>query len=198
MIEEQEKTLNHLKDIQENLGKDWLEYWHNYSSFDTWQFWVNVTMLILPLVVLYFFMDRRRAFHLGFYGFSIHVLAVYIDATALRYGLWEYPYKAIPFLPISFGLDSSLIPVVYMLVYQWTLNNKKNYYLYTFITSVCFAFIFKPILSLHELIRLTNGTNYIHLFVAYLLVALLPKWLTNVFIHFEKEGNPSSLAEKLK
>lgn len=29
----------------------------------------------------------------------------------------------------SFALDSSLVPVTYMMGYQWTLNNKKNYYI---------------------------------------------------------------------
>jgi hypothetical protein len=188
MKEEQVKTLDKLKEIQENLGKDWIDYWFTYSSFDTWQFWLNVLMLIIPLIILYFSIDRRRAFHLGFYGYSVHILSLYIDGFALRYGFWEYPYKAIPFLPISFGLDTSLIPVTYILVYQWTLNHKKNYYLYLLITAFLFSFVFKPILVSLDLIRLTNGTNYFHLFLAYITGALLSKWITNLFHHFEKDG----------
>jgi hypothetical protein len=185
MNKSQINDLQKLKEIQLELSSGWIDYWHRYSSFDTWQFWVNVAMLLIPLVVLYFTIDRKRAFHLGFFGFNIHVCAAYIDGFATRHGLWEYPFKAIPFLPISFGLDTSLIPVVYILLYQWTIKNKKNYYLYAVIISALFSFVFKPILSAHHLIELGNGINYLHLFPAYLIVAFISKWITNVFYYLE-------------
>jgi hypothetical protein len=186
MKEGQLSSLERLLNNQKELADNWIEYWLAYSSIGTWQFWVNVAFIIIPLIVLYFTIDRRRAFHLGFYGYSAHVLSTYIDGFATRHGFWEYPFKAIPILPISFGLDTSLIPVVYMLVYQWTLNHKKNYYIYALLVSILFAFVFKPILSALNLFTLENGANYFHLLLLYLSGALLSKWATNLFRYFEQ------------
>lgn len=171
---------------QKELSHHWIEYWVTYSNIDTWQFWVNAIMLILPLVILYFFMDRKIAFHLGFFGYSHHVIALYFDGFATRNGLWEYPFKILPFLPNNIGLDSSLIPVVYILMYQWVLKHDKNYYLYALILSLLFSFGLKPIMAGLDLVKLENGTTYFHLFIAYIVGAVLAKWVTNIFIRAQR------------
>ncbi|WP_302466510.1 CBO0543 family protein [Heyndrickxia acidiproducens] len=101
---------------------------------------------------------------------------------------WFYPYKVFPFFVTSFALDVSLIPVLYMFVYQWTLNHKKNYYSFMILLSAFLAFVFKPVLSMLNLFKLYNGANYFHLFIGYLLIAFVSKIITNLFIYFEKNG----------
>lgn len=191
MNAEQWKQFEQLKEVQEQLRTKGMDYWATYSNIDTWQFWVNVLMFIIPLVILYFFIDRKRAFLLGFFGYSHHIIAIYFDGFATRYVFWEYPYKFIPFLPNNIGLDTSLIPVVYILLYQWLLKNGKNYYLYAIIVSAIFSFVLKPILVTFDLVQLSKGTTFFHLFLVYLLGAVLAKWLTNVFIYFEKDAKGS-------
>lgn len=183
---EQQTQFNELVDKHKDIAQSWIDYWFQYSSFDTWQFWANFIMLITPLVVLYFFMDRSRAFHLGFFGFSHHVLALYLDGFGTRQAFWEYPYKLLPFLPNNLGLDSSLIPVVYILMYQWVFKNGKNYYVYAIFVSAFFSFIYKPILAIWDLFRLENGTEFWHLFLVYYGGAVLAKWVTNLFLLAEK------------
>jgi hypothetical protein len=188
MNEEQSKQLNGLKETSRELAQDWVDYWQTYSYFDTWQFWVNVALLIIPLIFLYIMLDRTKAFHIGFFGFAAHILSTYIDGYSTRFGHWEYPYKIIPLLPINFGLDTSLIPVVIMLVYQWTLNRNKNYYVALIIVAALFAFVLKPILSFFDLFQLSKGSNYFHLFLWYISGGILAKWVTNIFLSFEKNS----------
>ncbi|MCG0057242.1 hypothetical protein L6R34_33310, partial [Escherichia coli] len=69
----QQEYLKKIHSIQENLAKTWAEYWQQYSTPGSWQFWVTLGAFILPLVILYFLIDRKKAFHLGFYGFNVHV-----------------------------------------------------------------------------------------------------------------------------
>ncbi|MEW9674531.1 CBO0543 family protein [Ammoniphilus sp. 3BR4] len=144
-------------------------------------------MLIIPLVVLYFLLDRRKAFLLGFLGFNVHVWFTYIDAYGIKQALWNYPFQITHVLPTGFALDASLIPVSYMLVYQWTLNQNKNYYIYTTILCISFAFIMKSLMVAFDLFQMYKGTNYFHLFIGYITIMLLSKWITNVFIHFQQE-----------
>lgn len=179
--------LQHLNSLQDQLAQAWIGYWRQYT-LGTWQFWLHVAMFFLPLVVLYFFIDRRRALQIGFFGFNVHVWFTYIDAFGIRHALWNYPYPTIPLLSVSFSLDAALIPVLYMLLYQWTLNHRRNYYLYTTILCILLAFAFKPLLVAFDLFQLYKGTTYVHLFLGYITIMLVSKWITNLFLHFQKEG----------
>ncbi|MFB5191643.1 CBO0543 family protein [Alicyclobacillus fastidiosus] len=165
-----------------------MHYWSLYSGPGTWQFWFNCFILIAPLTVLYVQLDRRKALLIGFYGFNVHIWFGLIDAFGSGRALWTYPYKIFPFLPISFALDVSLVPVVYMLVYQWTINHEKNYYLYATLTSAAFAFVLKPVFSVLQLFHLYRWMNYFYLFLGYVVVMLVSKLITDLFLHFEHDA----------
>jgi len=189
--QEQLNQLNELKETQEKVSNGWIDYWLDYSAFDTWQFWLNVSFIIIPLVVLYLLIDKKRVFLLGFYGFNIHAWMVYTDAIGTRYNFFEYPYKAVPFLPIHVGIDTSLVPVLFILLYQWILKNKKNFYLYNFGLVLFLSFIFKPIIVAHHLFHLKNGANYFYIFLLYVFVVLFSRVITNVFLHLNSKAKVS-------
>lgn len=179
----QKEYLNQIQNNIESLKEIGINYWLHYSSFNTWPFWINLFMLIFPLIVLYFKIDRRKIFLLGFYGFAVHILFTYIDGIGTNLGYWLYPYKLVPLMPINFMLDVSLVPVAYMLIYQWTLNNKKNYYLYIFILCLFFSFILKPIMVMHNYFQFGKGANYFHLLIGYIICGLFSKWVVNFFFY---------------
>jgi len=140
------------------------------------------------IIVIYLFIDRRKALLLGFFGFNIHVWLTKFDEIAVANELWNYPYVLNPFATASFSLDAAFAPVVFMLVYQWTLNHNKNYYL--FATGVCLflSFLWRPFLSILGFFQINQGINYFYLFLGYILVMLISKWITNIFVHFQKEA----------
>jgi hypothetical protein len=176
--------------IDETHG--WTVYWRQYSHMGTWQFWFHVFMLLVPLFVLYFALDRKQAFRVGFFGLSIHMVATYLDGFGTMHGLWEYPYKLTPHMTASFGLDASLIPVAFMLLYQWTINRDKNYYLYAFGLCLVFTFAFKPLLLALDLFAMFRGMTLGYLLLAYIAAALLGKWITDVFVYLHKGAWQSS------
>ncbi|MGM0883263.1 MAG: CBO0543 family protein [Bacillota bacterium] len=186
MTQKQQDALEQLRHIKKSLSSESFDYWINFSNASTWQFWVNIALLVLPLITLYIFLDKRRALHIGFFGFNIHIWFTYIDQFGVLHGLWQYPYKVVPFMPFSFVLDVSLVPVVYMLVYQWTVNHQKNRYLYLILLSAVFAFIFKPILSWLDLFKLYEGVNFVTLFCGYLILMLVSIWITAFFLHLQR------------
>jgi hypothetical protein len=187
MTDNQREYLQKLEKIQLEQTSTWKEYWFQHSGPGTWEFWVMLLLLILPLILLFLVINKRQAFLLGFYGYNVHVFFTYTDLYGASHAKYYYPYKVFPILPSSFTLDTSLVPVAYMLVYQWTLRKKKNYYLYISILSAVFAFLFKPIMTAIGLFHITN-TNYFRLFIGYLAVALISKWVTNIFIYLAKKG----------
>ena len=141
-------------------------------------------MVIIPLVVLYFKIDRRKIFQLCFFGYSIHVLAAYTDALGIRKNWWDYPYVVFPQLPGSIGIDASLIPVYFILLYQWCLNKNKNYWLYGTLSSLGFTFLFKPLLVWMNIFQLYS--NWFSLLLAYLFVSYAAKLIMNFFIWMAK------------
>ncbi|MCP1158777.1 hypothetical protein ACQCVH_18050 [Bacillus infantis] len=183
-----ERQREMLKDIREKAGalsSEQIEYWKEYSSFNDWQLWAVIIILIVPLILLYFKIDRSKILLLGFYGLNYHIWFAYTNSIGIRLGLWEYPYELLPVLP-SFALDASFVPVMFILLYQWTLNHKKNFYLYSLLLSAVFAFVIKPILVSLDFFRMFKGVNYFHLFLCYIAFFLVAKIITNIFISMQK------------
>src|SRR5690625_2534854 len=110
------------------------------------------------------------------------------NSIGVGLGLWEYPYHVIPFLP-SFSLDAALVPVCFMLLYQWTLNHNKNIYLYSILFSYVFAFFLKLIMVIFHFIHMFNGINYFHFILFYMAYFIVSKLITNVFIWLQQKGN---------
>ena len=184
MVSDQQDLFHQMVKQTVHLAHLHEKYWALYSGPGTWQFWLVFLLFIIPLVILYFRIDRKKILLMGFYGFNIHVWFGYIDYIGTNHGWWNYPYHLIPFLR-SFVLDGSLIPITFMLVYQWTINHKKNYYLYSFLTAAVLAFIFKPILRVLGLF--TVEVRYVDLFLVYCIVLIFSRIITSFFLYISKK-----------
>jgi hypothetical protein len=162
------------------------QYWLEFSSYAHWQTWVVFSMFIIPLILLVLFIDRRRVFQLGFYGYSVHIFFTYTDIIGTERAVWIYPYKLLPLLPSSITLGVSFVPVVYMLYYQFIINHKKNYYIWMLPLCLALAFILKPTMVGLGLFHFRGKENFLLLFAGYVFVALISKWLTDFFIYLSK------------
>jgi hypothetical protein len=187
------KQFQHINSLYKDASKAVHDYWFSYSNMSTWQFWLLVALLLLPLIALYFLLDRKRALLIGFFGLNAHVWFQYIDTFGITNGLWNYPYKVVPFLPVNLALDTALVPVGFILVYQWTTNHNKNFYFYGTALCLFFAYIFKPILISLGLFEFYKGMNYFYLFLFYLLTMVISKLITDLFVHFLKEQKKPQL-----
>lgn len=187
MSGKQAEFFNKTNNLQEKVTRLQEEYWFTYTNMDSWQFWVMVTMLIIPLIVLLSKIDKTKIFLILFYGFNIHAWFAYIDTFGVRRGYWEYPYSLTPYFPFSMSLDGSLVPVSFLLVYQWTLNNQKNFYLYSIGMAAIFAFAVKPLLVSLNLFVLNKGFNYFYLFLLYCLIFFLSRLITVFFLKLQKK-----------
>ncbi|MFD2614771.1 CBO0543 family protein [Paenibacillus gansuensis] len=196
MNPKQTETLEKINALHEQATVKTMHYWWSYSNMSTWQFWVLLLLIVVPLVCLYYYLDRKKALWMGFFGLNVHVWFQYADTYGVTHGLWNYPYKVLPFLPINVALDISLIPVSAMLLYQWTLNHHKNFYKYMIFYSLFNSFLLKPALVNFNLFRLYNGMNYFYLFLSYLAVLFISKWITDLFVHLQTEGDKETFVRR--
>jgi hypothetical protein len=185
-IDQFDKIVKMGKESQKAL----IDYWKDFSLYTSFEYWLMVAFLIVPLVYLFFKMDKNKIFLIGFYGYSIHMLFAYLDLFGKNRGWWNYPFPVFPPIP-GLSIDSSLVPITFMLVYQWTLNRNKNYYIYSIITALILSFLFKPFLVGLGLFKMYGNINYVHLFIVYLFVLLTAKFITNVFLWMQRKYSTS-------
>ena len=187
MKQDQASRLKDVLEKQDKVVSMWVDYWKDFSTWEDWHFWAIVLMLFIPLIFVYFFIDKEKVFQIGFYGFNIHTWFTYSDAIAMRTAHVTYPYQAIPVLPVNFALDASLVPVSFMLLYQWCINHNKSTFLYGVLLSAFFSFLFKPLLVSLNLLQFSKGMNYFYLFLNYLLILLLAILITKVFNYIKSK-----------
>ncbi len=159
-------------------------YWDKYSNFTTWQFWLILLSLILPLIILFFAVDRRRLFEILFFGYTVHLLWAYIDLALSRGDFLTHTHFLSPMLPNAFNITGSFLPVGFMLVYQYATNHKKNFYILTLLLSAVYTFIFANIEKAIGLVVFHRGVNAFHLFLLDLVIVYIAYWFTRLLLKF--------------
>lgn len=153
-------------------------YWHQYSGFGNWQFWVVLALLLLPLVLLYFFIDRNRIFEIFFFGYTVHILWTDVEQVLANHGLFIHTYFLSPWFPQAFSMTASALPVGFLLVYQYCTNHNKNFYLYSVLLSVVFAFGFATFENFIGLVKMERGMHQFYIFLIDIGVVFFSYWFT--------------------
>jgi len=169
----------------EELNSLILDYWKVFSNIDSWQFWFSAFLLLIPLVVLLFLVDRRRIFEVLFFGYAVHMLWGYTDVLLGSTGLFVHYYFLIPLMPFALSVTSSVLPVGFLLIYQYTTNHNKNFFLYLAVASAVFSFCFAPLESYMGLITFDHGMNYFYLFLIDIGIGSMAFGLTYFFRKLE-------------
>ncbi|MBM7660122.1 hypothetical protein JOC85_000889 [Bacillus mesophilus] len=158
-----------------------IQFWVNYSHFGTWQYWITVATFITPLIIAIIFIDKRKIFQIAFFGYTFHVIFMYLDVFLSRFNFWDHPYMLIPFIPLSIAVDGALIPMIFMLAYQFAINRKKNFFVVTVITAIGVIGMAWTWTLLGMLV-LDNGLNLFHVYLMDIGTAFLAYGLTNFFL----------------
>lgn len=157
-------------------------YWNDYSNMGTWQFWTVVALLVIPLVILYFTVDKKRIFELFFFGYTVHILWTYIDIVIERYGYFVHTYFLAPVFPFALNMTASALPVGFLLLYQYCTNTNKNFHLYALILSAAFAFGFASIEEGLGLLQFRKGMNQFYIFIIDVMIAYSAYWFTKIVL----------------
>ncbi|MFD1850779.1 hypothetical protein [Oceanobacillus bengalensis] len=153
-------------------------YWNTYSNIGTWQFWVTLLFFVLPLVLLFFTVDRDRIFEVLFFGYTVHILWTYASMFLERMNFMNHTYFLLPTLPYSLNITASVLPVGFLLLYQYTTKHKRNFYMYSILLSAVFAFGFAMIEEWMGLLEFHKGANNFHIFLVDLAVVFISYWFT--------------------
>lgn len=173
-------THEQLTEIQRVFSEARIKNWINID-FMSFNWWVLLIILIVPWIIWWKLVDKKRMVEILLYGLIASTLITYADAIGVELLLWTYPTKFIPILPSLVPLNFTLFTVLFMLIYQYT-NNWKSYIVVQLISSVISAFICLPILNWMGIGKILKW-NYFYSFLLLIGVALLSKLFINIFLN---------------
>lgn len=145
------------------------EYWLQ-DVFLTYQWWFLVSITIVPWVIWWKLVDKKRVIEILLYGTLISVYSILLDDIGSHFLLWIYQFQLVPISPRLNPIDLSIMPVTYMLVYQF-LKKWKSFLIAQTVLAFGAAFIAEPLFSKMKIYHILNW-KLIYSFIIYLLLGI--------------------------
>ncbi|MGG0552577.1 CBO0543 family protein [Priestia aryabhattai] len=147
------------------------------STLFSYQWWILIATTLILWIVWLLIVDKKRLKEILIVGLITSMLAVVMDDIGLSVMAWFYPYQLVYFTTRLNAVDLAVIPVSYMLLYQY-FRPWKSYFLATAGFCLFAAFIAEPIfvkLNMYEMMR----WEYWYSFPIYMVLGIFVKWLVD-------------------
>ncbi|MDR3540676.1 MAG: hypothetical protein P4L69_06855 [Desulfosporosinus sp.] len=161
-----------------------IEHWVKYEVF-TWQWWIGIACVIIPLLLWWKLVDKRRILEISVYGLLVTIFATFLDVTGSELVLWNYPIRILPQIPLLFPVDFILVPIIYMSIYQHY-KGWKQFMFASAIVALALAFVAEPLAVYIKQYQLISW-HYIYSFPIYIVISFLCKLITNKMLSRQEE-----------
>ncbi len=168
MTPEQQEIVNLNKLLHQLSFNEWIN-----NDIFTFRWWILVLSLIVPWLIWYHLVDKGKLKEMLFYLLSTSGVAILLDEIGISLGMWAYPVKVIPILPRLITVNYSMVPIIFVLMYQY-FPRWKSFIIANIILTLVFSFILEPILVWMDLYDLVTW-KYIYSVPTYLFAAILLK-----------------------
>lgn len=112
------------------------------------------------------------------------------DAIGMVYGCWIYPLRMVPNFPHIISVNTTLLPIVYMLIYQ-SFSQWAGFIKASTIMAACFAFIGEPI-AVWSGVYETITWKYYYSFPLYILFAASLKFIVKTIKSVQSQSDLQS------
>jgi len=141
--------------------------------------WLALLLVfIIPWVIWWKLVDKSRITEILCYGLLISILASSLDEAGHAAHLWAYKYRLFPLCVELKPINVSLLPVIYMLVYQY-FTAWKEFIIATTLMAVFLAFVGEPFLVWFDVYVKFNW-EHIYSFPIYIAIAVLIRLLVGL------------------
>ncbi|WP_221564495.1 CBO0543 family protein [Alkalihalobacillus sp. TS-13] len=138
-------------------------------------------LLIVPWIIWWKTVDRNRLMEILTFGLLLSTIVVLLDTTGIHNQWWIYNSKLVQIIPHLIPMDYSVLPVGYMLTYQF-FGSWRRYILAAIVLSAIGAFIIEPFfvyLDIYEQLK----WRHFYSFVIYILIAIVIKFTIEQINH---------------
>jgi len=117
--------------------------WLNDELFKL-NWWILLALFLINLFLWWKLADKRRMSELVLYTALVILWIIVLDEVGEELSLWYYTSDIIPLFPPITAIDMSCLPLLYMLIYQYT-KTWKSFLIASAVMSIVFCFVFEPI-----------------------------------------------------
>jgi hypothetical protein len=168
-------SFEQVQDARQILRDLGLSHWISDDLF-SWQWYFLVTSSIFPWVIwLKFYIDRKRIFEVLTSGFIVGAFSITLDVIGVDFMLWAYPEQILPVIPPLFPADLTVIPIGYMIIYQY-FKAWKSYLLMNVFLAALFGYVIEYLFIKWNIFQLINWTHS-YSFLGFLILGILNKWI---------------------
>jgi hypothetical protein len=169
-----------MQGVQSAADKADRAFWFNSVVF-SYQWWILVGLTMIPYIVWWKVVDRKRFFEIATYGLLIMMLSGLLDAIGVETDAWDYKYDLVPLLDVFIVYDISVLPVSYMLIYQY-FYTWQSFAIAHAVLAVVFAFLSEPLLTWLDIYQ-PIAWNHTYSAVGYFCLAMLVRWIMGKLLH---------------
>ncbi|QJW48169.1 hypothetical protein HA075_22140 [bacterium BFN5] len=141
----------------------------------SWQWWLLLALLFLPWIVWWRFVDKKRLTEMCLFGMFVLATASWMDELGTDLILWYYPFKIIPWYPQLVPINYSVLPITYMLIYQYT-PKWSTYLIAMTAMAALYSWVAEPALAFMGIYQVVTW-KFSYSFPLYVLIAVSHRWL---------------------
>lgn len=173
--------------MEKQLGQMEMTRFLEHMLF-SWEWWLLVSLLTLPWILFFKLVDKKRLPEILLVGFFVFIVALMADEIGTETQTWVYRYRTTPFLHTLIPYDFTILPVTYMLIYQY-FTSWKSYLKAHAVNALVFAFVSEPILVW---LNIYEPYKWAHLYSypVYILIGVYAKFVVQRIYRFAKEQDP--------
>jgi hypothetical protein len=174
-------SFDQILEVQNYCFQLQVQHWLKYEIF-TPQAFLLLAMLILPWFLWWKLVDKTRFLEIIIFGLLICTAATLLDEVGCQLNWWDYRYDIEPLFPRLIPMNFTMLPVWYMLIYQY-FTQWKSFITANIIASALLSFIGEPALAMTGIYVMLDWKHY-YSFPIYIILALIFKvvlnWIMNV------------------
>jgi hypothetical protein len=172
----QNPSFNDIEKLDQILSKIRIEYWLHHILF-TPQWWFLMVILIVPWFIFVKLIDKNRIIEVFLFGALASITIVTLDDFGVELQLWTYKYR-ISFIQRMNPVDYTLLPISYMLIYQYC-KTWKFFILALVCLSFAGAFIVEPLFVWFDIYQMLKWKS-IYSIPFYILIPISIRWFVTL------------------
>jgi hypothetical protein len=138
------------------------------------KWWGFVALIAFSYILCFSLLDKRRFTQILLFGSLITVLTIVFDIFGSNFDLWSYKSRLIPTIPSPVVYDLTIVPLYYMLAYQYS-RNWKTFFIWNAVTAGIIGFAYFPFLSAIQVVVLGEHWSYFGFFAVNFIFAIIAR-----------------------
>ncbi|UOF88876.1 hypothetical protein LSG31_13095 [Fodinisporobacter ferrooxydans] len=173
--------VNSVHKARKQLSETEYLYWIRHDLF-SFNWWFMLILTVLLWGVWCKLVDKKRIVHIFLYGLFTALFSNLLDTFGSNLLLWEYTSRLLYFsFPDLIAVDIAVIPVIFMLIYQY-FPNWKSFVVIQIIGGCLFAFVAEPFFSWLGIYKL-YAWKYWYSAILYPLFGISSRLFVEFIIH---------------